>query len=117
MSHAQNFSAFYLTSHSIHCLRPFSSLNNVLTKHTRRDTSAPLTKAQFLAWIEKGLKIDLSADVSIEDAGTALGVLFEQVGKKGDQKEEKKPGEATTQEHRAVEAEGKDVAKMRDEQG
>lgn len=28
-------------------------------------------------WVEKGLKIDLAADVSIEDVGKALGVHAE----------------------------------------
>ncbi|CAM9256968.1 unnamed protein product [Scytosiphon promiscuus] len=39
------------------------------------DATVPLSKSDFLAWVEKGLKIDLSApDVSLEDLGKALGV-------------------------------------------
>eukprot|EP00752_Nemacystus_decipiens_P005147 g4670.t1 len=39
------------------------------------DTSVPMSRSDFLKWVEKGLKIDLSAaDVSLEDLGKALGV-------------------------------------------
>lgn len=34
-----------------------------------------MSKSDFLKWVEKGLKIDLSAaDVTLEDLGKALGV-------------------------------------------
>lgn len=34
-----------------------------------------MSRSDFLKWVEKGLKIDLSAaDVSLEDLGKALGV-------------------------------------------
>lgn len=43
--------------------------------HTRSDTSVSLSRSDFLKWVEKGIKIDLSAaDVSLEDLGKALGV-------------------------------------------
>lgn len=42
---------------------------------SRSDASVPLSRSGFLKWVEKGLKIDLSAaDVSVEDLGKALGV-------------------------------------------
>lgn len=43
--------------------------------HSRSDASVPLSRSDFLKWVEKGLKIDLSAaDVSLDDLGKALGV-------------------------------------------
>lgn len=44
---------------------------------TRSDASAPLSKVHFLKWVEKGLKIDLSTDVTVEDTAKALGVWVE----------------------------------------
>lgn len=42
---------------------------------TSSDASVSLSKSEFLNWVEKGLKIDLSAaDVTLEDLGKALGV-------------------------------------------
>lgn len=43
-----------------------------------RDASIPLTKAEFLAWVENGLKIVLSGDVTLEDTAKALGVLSQE---------------------------------------
>lgn len=55
-----------------------------------RDASAPLSKAEFLSWVEKVLKIDLSGDVSVEDVGKALGMISEQ--KKHQMKSDSAPG-------------------------
>ncbi|CAM9494157.1 unnamed protein product, partial [Ectocarpus fasciculatus] len=38
------------------------------------DASVSLSRPDFLKWVEKGLKIDLAADVTLEDLGKALGV-------------------------------------------
>lgn len=59
---------------------PLASLaiNNHNKNQPRRDASAPLLKSEFLAWVENGLKIDLSGDVSIEEVGKALGAFEEQ---------------------------------------
>lgn len=38
------------------------------------DVSVPLSKADFFKWVNKGLKIDLSADLTVEDVGKALGL-------------------------------------------
>lgn len=40
----------------------------------RSDASVSLSRPDFLKWVEKGLKIDLAADVTLEDLGKALGV-------------------------------------------
>lgn len=70
---------FYVVTH----LMPYHRNNDLVFPsfdlHTsmRRDASAPLAKSDFLMWVEKGLKIDLAADLSIEDVGKALGVYAE----------------------------------------
>ena len=52
-----------------------SRFSRFVITRTRSDTGLSLARPDFLKWVEKGLKIDLSAaDVSLEDLGKALRV-------------------------------------------
>lgn len=55
------------------------------------DACAPLSKASFIKWLEKGLNIDLSAAVTVEDLGRALGLWSEE--EQQQQLEQEQPGQ------------------------
>lgn len=65
--------------------------------YTCSDASAPLSRGDFLRWVEKGLKIDISGDVSVESAGKALGVWPDEEQKQQQEKQHEQtsldPGE------------------------
>lgn len=91
-------------------------IDNIL--HENRDASTPLSKADFLSWVEKRLKIDLSADVPVEDVGKALGVLSNEeqqevaTDKEGNQQNRERTEDATGAEaaaRAAAAAEGKEA--------
>lgn len=62
------------------------------TNLTNSDASTALFKEDFLNWVNKGLKIDLSADVSIEDLGKALGVWLDEERQRVEPESEEKEG-------------------------
>lgn len=56
----------------------YESIGLPLLLYACRDAGCPLSRSDFLKWVEQRLSIDLSGDVTLEDAAKALGVWSEE---------------------------------------